>query len=140
MGRKYTLALGGMMFAAALIIAAYAAMPKAPKIALSAYSFDAGDIDPAKGKWEKVFYIKNKGNAPLVIEGISTSCGCTTAEAAESELLPGESTQLKVVYDPNTHPGITGRIERVVYVSSNDPENSEAELKITANVVPGEAQ
>jgi len=123
-------------FAAVLMIAVYASMPKAPKIMLSATSFDAGDIDPAKGIWEKKFSIRNEGNAPLIIEGISTSCGCTKAKAAEEKIKPGKETELNVTYDPSTHPGLTGRIERIVYISSNDPENPETELKITGNVLP----
>lgn len=117
-------------------IAVYATMPKAPRIALSETNFEAGNIDPAKGVWSGTFLIKNKGSARLLIEGLTTSCGCTKAKAAEDAIEPGQETELKVTYDPSTHPGLTGRIERIVYISSNDPENPEAELKITGNVLP----
>ncbi len=136
MEKKYYILFGGIVFAAILLLAAYAANQKQPKIVLSEYSFDAGSINPDDGIWKGEFNIRNEGEAALVIEGISTSCGCTKAKADEETIEPGRETKLTVTYDPSTHPGLTGKIERVVYISSNDPENREVGLKITANVLP----
>ena len=36
---------------------------------------------------QHVFVIQNKGQAPLIIENVRTSCGCTTALTAEDACL-----------------------------------------------------
>lgn len=109
---------------------------KAPRIELSATSFDLGDIDPDKGERVETFFVKNTGDAPLSILAISTSCGCTEAEVESEEILPGEQTKLTVMYDPSVHPGLVGEIQRIVYIKSNDPLNKEVELELIGNSLP----
>ena len=109
----------------------------APRIELSAKSFDLGDINPDEGKRVETFFVKNTGDAPLNIISVSTSCGCTEAEVESEEILPGEQTALTVTYDPSVHPGLVGKIERVVYIKSNDPLQKEVELELTGNSLKG---
>ena len=78
--------------------------------------------------------MRNVGRGKLEIAGVSTSCGCTTAEVADRQLAPGEATELKVTYDPQAHNGATGEFMRIVYVRSNDPETPEATLTIRVKV------
>ncbi len=107
-----------------------------PRIELSAYSFDLGDINPDEGIRTETFFVKNTGNSLLSIISVSTSCGCTEAEVESEGILPGEQTKLIVNYDPSVHPGLTGNIKRVVYVKSNDPLQEEVELELTGNILP----
>jgi len=80
--------------------------------------------------------VTNVGQGPLEITGVSTSCGCTTAQIGIRRLSPGAATDLKVTYDPQAHDGATGEFMRVVYVrSSNDPDTPEASLTIWVTVV-----
>jgi cytochrome c-type biogenesis protein CcmH/NrfF len=74
----------------------------------------------------------------LEIAGVSTSCGCTTAEIESRHLSPGEMTDLTVIYDPQVHDGETGSFLRVVYIRSNDPATPEATLTIRVMVVDPE--
>jgi hypothetical protein len=110
------------------------AMP--PRIELSTTSFDFGDINPDEGKLTEIFFVRNSGGNTLRIVSISTSCGCTEAEVSSEEIAPGEQTELVVTYDPSVHPGLVGRIKRVVYVQSNDPLQEEVELELVGNVLP----
>lgn len=116
-------------------VAGYAALPQAPgRIKLSASEFDFGTV-PNTGPVSQAFEVRNAGQGLLRIDGVSTSCGCTTAEIARDELAPGESTELTVTYDPLAHDGALGEFLRLVYVRSDDPQTPEATLTIRVRVV-----
>jgi len=119
----------------AAIAADYAALPQASgRIKLSATEFDFGTI-PNTGPVSQVLQVRNAGDGPLAISGVSTSCGCTAAEVASRQLAAGESTDLTVTYDPLAHGGATGDYMRLVYVRSDDPDTPEASLTIRVTVV-----
>ncbi|MGD1995961.1 MAG: DUF1573 domain-containing protein [Anaerolineae bacterium] len=104
------------------------------QIDLGATQFDFGTI-PNTDPVTQVLQIRNVGEGTLEIAGVSTSCGCTTAQVARRRLPPGETTDLTVTYDPQVHDGETGEFMRVVYVRSNDPDTPEATLAIRVRVV-----
>lgn len=104
------------------------------RIELSATEFDLGTI-PNTEPVSHTFEIRNVGEGRLEITGISTSCGCTTAEVADRSLAPGEATELVVTFDPQVHDGETGTFLRQVYLRSNDPETPEAVLTLHVTVV-----
>lgn len=104
------------------------------KIELSATEFDFGTI-PNTESVSQVFQVRNLGGERLEITGVSTSCGCTTAETGSRSLSPGEVTDLTVTYDPQAHDGATGEFMRMVYVRSDDPGTPEATLTIRVTVV-----
>jgi len=114
--------------------------PSLPRIAVSPRSYDFGVIPYRAVK--KSFTIRNVGGSPLLITGISTSCGCTSAEIGSTsaeigreELLPGEKTELMVTFDPNLmEERLEGEVYRVVYVRSNDPRQPEVEIEIRATL------
>ncbi|WP_291530359.1 DUF1573 domain-containing protein [Bacteroides sp. UBA939] len=57
--------------------------------------------------WEKeqkaTFTLKNTGNNPLVIEDVTTSCGCTSIEYSKEPVRPGKEIKLEVTYKAD-HP------------------------------------
>jgi predicted small lipoprotein YifL len=75
-----------------------------------------------------VYTVKNNGNADLVIEKVSVSCECTTAELEKNTIPPGESAELRVKFDP-AEDNLFGDIQRIIYLRSNDPEKPEAEAE-----------
>ena len=106
----------------------------APKIEVAPSSYDFGDI--LYEKVEHTFLIKNTGTKLLEIKGVSTSCGCTKAAVESEKIMPSETTNLLVTFDPNIMgDNEVGKILRIIYVKSNDPEQPEVEIKITANVI-----
>jgi len=114
---------------------AYAKATSGPgRIELSASNFDFGVI-PNSLPVSHEFQVKNVGRGPLEITGVSTSCGCTTAEVQSRHLVRGESTTLRVTFDPQAHDGEPGEYLRIVYVRSNDPATPEASLTIRVTVV-----
>jgi hypothetical protein len=103
------------------------------EVELSAREFDFGTI-PNIGPVSQTFQVRNVGRGELEITGVSTSCGCTTAEISDPRLSPGAAIDLTVTYDPQAHGGETGQFMRVVYVRSNDPDTPEASLTIWVTV------
>jgi len=104
------------------------------RIELSATEFDFGTI-PNDAPVSQVFQVRNVGEGWLEITGVSTSCGCTSAEVTPRRLAPGEVAELRVTYDPRVHGGEAGTFLRQVYIRSNDPEAPEAVLTIHVTVV-----
>jgi hypothetical protein len=81
-----------------------------------------------------LFYtVKNTGNADLIIEKVSVSCECTTAELEKSTILPGESAELRVKFDP-AEDNLFGDIQRIIYLRSNDPVKPEAEAEFRVTI------
>ncbi len=133
---KKNLLLGICMVFLAVIIAGCTNNLGPPKIELSTTSFDLGDIASDEGIRTETFFVKNTGDTLLKINSVSTSCGCTEAEVESEEIPPGEQTKLIVNYDPSVHPGLVGKITRIVYIKSNDPLNEEIELELVGNSLP----
>ena len=118
---------------ALIAIAAGGCVNKTPKIELIPDSYDFGDVPYEK--IEHTFLVRNAGAAPLEIRGVSTSCGCTKAAVESETIMPGETTNLLVTFDPNIMgDNETGELLRVIYIKSNDPEQPEVEVEIRANV------
>jgi len=86
-----------------------------------------------------IFKITNAGTENLEILKLSTSCGCTKASIADEDkiILPGKSVDMIVTFDPAVHKDDTdlGELHRIVYIRTNDLENNEIEVEITANVI-----
>ncbi len=81
--------------------------------------------------------LKNSGTAELIIEAVSTSCGCTTAEVQPEVLAPGAEARLTVTFDSGAHgPDATGEVTRQVFIRSNDPDEPEIEFRFTAVILP----
>lgn len=78
--------------------------------------------------------VQNLGNAPLKVEAVSTSCGCTTAKLSLMTIPPGGKAFLHVEYDSNAHEADNGAIERYVFISSNASQDSDMQIKFSVFV------
>lgn len=110
--------------------------PEAPidgaRIAVDPPSFDFGRVLPQKSLTRE-FSIRSFGAQDLVIENVSTSCGCTVADnLAKKVIKPGGSQPLRVTL---TTPANPGSITKSVMVRSNDPVRPLLEIKLKATVV-----
>lgn len=75
------------------------------KIEATEAEYDFGEILEADGPVSHSFVIKNVGTAPLVITRVNASCGCTKPEFSREPIAPGESTTIKITYNPAGRPG-----------------------------------
>lgn len=98
-------------------------------------SYDFGKILKKDGIVEKTFKVKNSGSKELVVENITTSCACTSAEISDNSISPGAQTDLIVRFDPNFHKEPQGKLDRVVTLFTNDPERPEINIKIYAEII-----
>ena len=88
---------------------------QAPVMKFDAISYDFGKIKEG----EKVSYnfkFKNDGKTPLVIAGATATCGCTTPDYPRQPIAPGESGEIKVVFDSE---GRNGMQNKIITVNSN---------------------
>jgi Protein of unknown function (DUF1573) len=104
-----------------------------PRIRVEPEAFDFGKAAQNK-TLRKEFSIRNFGNADLVIESTSTTCGCTAALMDNKVVKPGGTTLLRVSLETRAY---KGRVQRSVMVRSNDPQAALVEVKVEATVEPG---
>lgn len=90
---------------------------------------DYGEI--AKGSnGLRQFEFTNKGEAPLIVSKVYSSCGCTIPKKPEDPIAPGESGVIEVKYDTNR----CGPIRKTITVYSNATEGTKA-IKIKGTIV-----
>lgn len=103
-----------------------------PRIRVEPESFDFGQAAQNK-TLHKEFSIRNFGNEDLVIESVSTTCGCTAALMESKVVKPGGTTPLRVSLETRTY---KGRVQRSVMVRSNDRKSDLVEVKVEVTVAP----
>jgi hypothetical protein len=108
------------------------AAAKGPKIRVEPATFDFGKALPNK-TLEKEFSLRNFGSQDLVIENVSTTCGCTAALMDSKVIKPGGTTPLRVSLQTREY---SGKVERTILVRSNDPTTALLEIKVQVTVVP----
>ena len=102
-----------------------------PRIAVDPPSFDFGRTLPEKAVTRE-FSIRNFGDQDLVIENVSTSCGCTVADTlAKKVIKPGGAQPLRVTL---TTPAAAGPLTKTVVVRSNDRARPLLEIRLKATV------
>lgn len=65
-----------------------------------------------------VFEFKNDSKTPAIIQGVQTSCGCTTANKPEEPIKPGKKSQISVKYDTKR----VGPFTKTITITSNVSE------------------
>ena len=73
----------------------------------------------------------NTGDAPLTVEKLSSSCGCTAALASAKVLAPGETGEIQTSFDSTR---FRGEINKTVYLYTNDPARPMVQLQLKAVV------
>jgi hypothetical protein len=107
-----------------------------PDIAVAATRHDFGQVKQGDVVTTEIA-MQNTGRGDLKIEAVSTSCGCTSARVKPDIISPGNEGRLLIRYDSGSHPD-RGRVQRHIYIASNDPIKREVEVIVTADVwVPG---
>lgn len=92
-------------------------------------------IIPNSKEAECTFEFTNTGKSILIINDVTTSCGCTVPEWTKEPVRPGNKGLLKVTYNP-AFPGAFHKIIEVIY---NGPD-SPAKLEICGEVENSEGK
>lgn len=76
-----------------------------PAITFEASTHDFGAIQEENGNVAHEFKFTNTGNAPLVIQAVKPSCGCTTPDWSKEPVLPGKTGFIRAEFNPKNRPG-----------------------------------
>ena len=101
-----------------------------PRISFDHRHYHFGKVTQGKIVTHR-FPFTNVGTAELVIDDVSTPCGCTAVLPDKSVLKPGESSYIEVNYDSAAR---SGEVTRIITVLSNDVVEPELTLEVVATV------
>lgn len=110
----------------ASFVMAYA---QGPQLTFESNIIDYGTIEKGSDGI-RVFRFTNTGDAPLIIEKVYSSCGCTIPKKPEAPIAPGKQGEIQVKYDTNR----VGPIRKTVTVNSNATDQKTVALKIKGTV------
>ena len=102
----------------------------APTISVEKPVHDFGTVTQGE-KVDHHFVVKNRGDEPLTINQIRSSCGCTAATLSAKTIPPGKSEEVKVTFDSTN---FAGQVTKTVNLDSNDPHNPSTVLTLQGKV------
>ena len=101
-------------------------------------SYDMGTV--VKGELAVAdLAVRNRGDGSLTVVGVSTSCGCTSATLTPMVIPAGGEGRLHIEYDSTAHESDLGRIDRSIFISSDDPDEDDVQIRFTVFVQTGAA-
>ena len=95
-------------------------------------SHDFGTINEADGDVSCEFVVTNKGDAPLLLLKVASSCGCTVPDFSKEPIRPGQTAKITVTYHTKGRPG---PFTKSIRVYDNSKPNNVSMLTITGNVI-----
>jgi hypothetical protein len=96
-------------------------------------SYDFGTIQEGEIV-EHVFHFKNDGPYPLILNNITSSCGCTTPEWPREPISPNTASSIKVRFNSKGKSG--PQVKTVTVYANTDPAYSELRLRGIVNSAP----
>lgn len=95
------------LFIASLVIVSFSvnAQKQGPLLVFEKTTHDFGTIKEEDGTVTYDFKFTNTGNAPLVIQAVRPSCGCTTTGWTRDPVLPNQEGFVQATYNPKNRPG-----------------------------------
>ena len=128
--RMARLALAVGVLAGALLLSDTVRASGEPKIKFKETVWDFGKVKQGEVLSHQ-FIFANEGDATLVIQRVSTSCGCTAALASADKIQPGKEGRIEIKFDTR---GYGGQVSKLVYVDSNDPGEAHRQLEVAADI------
>lgn len=116
-----------------ILIVPLLALAKGPQIKFLETSHEFGNVKEKGGKVRTEFRFVNTGDAPLLILNATASCGCTDPSFQDAPIAPGDTSVIKVSYNPDGRPG---EFNKTIVVRSNSIKNATTRLKIKGCVIP----
>jgi len=115
-----------------LLIFPAAVFAVAPKVVPVDKDFNFGQVFQGT-KVEHTFRFKNAGDAPLTVEKVRSSCGCTAAMPSANLIPPGGTGEIRTTFDSTR---FRGDVEKTVYLYVNDPAQSVVQFHVRGAVKP----
>lgn len=103
-----------------------------PVITFEKLLHDFGKIKEQDGTVTYSFKFTNTGNAPLVINRVHASCGCTTPTWTREPIMPGKTGTITAAYNPLNRPNA---FLKTISVFTN-ADTKATVLSIKGDVIP----
>ena len=103
----------------------------APVLSVDDPEFKFGKINQGE-KVDHVYVLTNSGKSDLFIRKVKASCGCTAVQPDKKVIAPGESVNIKTVFNSA---GKVGNQNKTVTIITNDPKKSKMILWVKGEVV-----
>ena len=120
----------GLVLALTLCLGSFASGESRAKIKFKEDSIDFGKIKQGD-VLTHVFIFQNVGEETLKVKRVQSSCGCTAALVTKKEVAPGEKGEVRVTFNSR---GFRGKVNKYIYVETNDPAQSSKRLSVSANI------
>lgn len=125
--------LHGCLFLLVIARVAPALPDRGPDIRFEKDEYDFGIVGAGEERTH-TFRFRNDGNENLIIKGIRTTCGCTSALLKGESISPGDAGSIEVTLKV----GSTTRVEKSsMYIHSNDPDEPILTIRMRAKVLAG---
>jgi hypothetical protein len=105
-------------------------LAKAPQLKLASSSLDFGKVT-SRASVIKEIEFTNTGKKELNLKSLQGNCVCIKATANKTTIKPGETSKIKVEFDPAERKGTQ---TKAVTIYSNDPQNPVQRLTLTAYI------
>ncbi|MRR57762.1 MAG: DUF1573 domain-containing protein [Deltaproteobacteria bacterium] len=103
----------------------------APRLTFDNPAFDFGKVTQGKTV-EHAFTFRNTGDAPITIQRVGSSCGCTVATPSSQVIHPGKSGEIKAAFDSSD---FRGEVTKEVFVYTANPQKPSHTLTMKGMVV-----
>jgi len=107
-----------------------AQLAKAPIFEVEKETFEFGELKQGESV-EHEFKFKNTGSSDLIIRKTQAACGCTAVTLGETVIKPGKEGSIKTKFNSA---GKTGRQNKTITVTTNDPKKPKIVLWIKGDV------
>lgn len=88
-------------------------------------------IKPTDSSVVAKYRFTNTGTAPVTIDSVRTSCGCTTANLTKKEYQPGESGEIEARFEVG---GRVGHQEKAILVTTSESPQNPAVLRLIVDI------
>ncbi|KIH77284.1 PapD-like protein [Geoalkalibacter ferrihydriticus] len=120
-----------LMFAlATFLMGTQAVWAAEPRIELDRSEYNFGKVFEGE-KVHFTFRFRNAGTAPLTIDRVRSSCGCTVPRLSADVLAPGDVAEMETVFDTSRFRGLQ---VKTIYLYTNDPQQDVVQLSLKGTV------
>lgn len=95
-----------------------------PRFEIEVSDYDFGTVFEGE-KVARTFRFRNAGQAPLTIDRVRSSCGCTVPRLSAEVIAPGDVAEIEAVFDTAR---FRGRQVKTIYLHTNDPRQEVVQL------------
>lgn len=124
----------GLLLMFSILFSAFVFSQSVPKMEFNKKVHDFGVIKEEVGSVTTQFEFTNTGKSPIIIQRVSTSCGCTTPSYTREPVLPGKKGIVSAKYSTV---GRSGNFNKSITVYTNIPDTIFT-LNIKGTVTPRE--